>query len=176
MTALETRGPARDAAMPDATNAHRIYAARAFRDFGDGFIAVLLPVYLITIGMGPFEIGLVATLALLGSALMTLGIGLLGTRIDQRTLLIAASALMVTTGVAFAFSTSAGLVAMVAFFGTINPSAGSVSVFVPLEHALLSQSVSDSERTRMFAHYSLIGSFAAAFGALASASPEYLQV
>ncbi len=175
MTALETRRPARDAATPDATSAHRIYAARAFRDFGDGFIAVLLPVYLIAIGMGPFEVGLIATLALLGSALMTLGIGLLGTKIDQRTLLIAASVLMAGTGVAFAFSTSAGLVAMVAFFGTINPSAGSVSVFVPLEHALLSQSVSDAGRTRMFARYSLIGAFAAAFGALASASPEYLQ-
>ena len=63
---------------------------------------------------------------------------------------------------------------MVAFFGTINPSAGSVSVFVPLEHALLSQSVADAGRTRMFARYSLIGSLAAAVGALASASPDYL--
>ena len=49
----------------------KIYAARALRDFGDGFVAVLLPVYLTTLGMGAFEIGVVATLALLGSALMT---------------------------------------------------------------------------------------------------------
>ncbi|MDX8463651.1 MFS transporter, partial [Mesorhizobium sp. VK2D] len=51
-----------------------MYAARAFRDFGDGFAAVLLPVYLASIGLGPLEIGVVATVALLGSALLTLGI------------------------------------------------------------------------------------------------------
>ncbi|TPI47668.1 hypothetical protein FJW05_11975 [Mesorhizobium sp. B2-9-1] len=37
-----------------------IYAARALRDFGDGFAAVLLPVYLASIGLGPLKIGVVA--------------------------------------------------------------------------------------------------------------------
>ena len=69
----------------------RLYLGRAFRDFGDGFVAVLLPVYLIALGLGPFQVGLVATLALLGSALMTLGIGLQGASADQRLLLFAAS-------------------------------------------------------------------------------------
>ncbi len=174
MTAMQKQANARATAAPGAGAMNKIFVARALRDFGDGFVAILLPVYLTAIGMGPFEIGLVATLALLGSALMTLGIGWFGGRTDQRTLLVCASALMAATGIAFAVSTTAGLVAMIAFFGTINPSAGSVSVFVPLEHALLSQSVADSERTRMFARYSLIGALAAAFGALTSASPEYL--
>ena len=55
-----------------------VYLARAIRDFGDGFIAILLPVYLTALGLSAFEVGLVATLALLGSAILTLGIGLLG--------------------------------------------------------------------------------------------------
>ena len=50
-----------------------LYAARALRDFSDGFVAVLLPVYLTALGLGALEVGLVATLALLSSALMTLG-------------------------------------------------------------------------------------------------------
>ena len=49
-----------------------IYGARAARDFADGFVAVLLPVYLAAIGLGALEIGLVAALALLSSASMTL--------------------------------------------------------------------------------------------------------
>ncbi len=151
-----------------------VYAARALRDFGDGFVAVLLPVYLIAMGLGVFEVGVIATLALLGSALMTLGIGFLGARIDPRRLLMAASALMIATGLAFALSNTYGVVLLVAFMGTINPSAGSVSIFVPLEHTLLSRSVVDSARTRMFARYSLIGALAAAVGALASASPDVL--
>lgn len=151
-----------------------ICAARALRDFGDGFVAVLLPVYLTALGLGPFEVGVVATAALLGSALTTLGIGLFGHRADQRHLLIAAAGLMVLTGAAFALSSVYWVVLLVAAIGTINPSAGTVSIFVPLEHALLSHVVADADRTRMFARYSLIGALAAATGAFASASPELL--
>src|SRR6516165_2675457 len=43
-----------------------LYAARAARGFGDGFAAIILPAYLLEIGFGPFQIGLVATAALLG--------------------------------------------------------------------------------------------------------------
>ena len=67
---------------------------------------MLLPVYLTAIGLGPIEVGVVATFALLGSALMTLGIGLMGARLDQRHLLIAASGLMVATGILFALSST----------------------------------------------------------------------
>ena len=151
-----------------------LYAARAIRDFGDGFVAVLLVVYLTALGLGAFQVGVVATLALLGSALMTLGIGLLGAAVGRRRLLIMASGLMVATGLAFAASSSYAVLLLVAFVGTINPSSGSVSIFVPLEHALLADSVADSRRTHMFAVYGLIGALAAALGSLAAASPEYL--
>src|ERR1700682_84497 len=78
-----------------------LLVARGLRDFGDGFVAVLLPVYLIALGLSPFQVGIVATAALLGSALLTMGIGMLGSRYDQRRLLLAAALLMVATGVAF---------------------------------------------------------------------------
>ena len=154
--------------------AANIYAARALRDFGDGFAAVLLPVYLAAIGLGPREIGVVATVALLGSALFTLGIGYLAVQTDRRVLLVAASGLMIATGLAFAQSSTYALVLLVAFFGTINPSSGSVSIFVPLEHAVLSRSVADRDRTKTFARYSLLGALAAAVGALAATSPDFL--
>jgi MFS family permease len=151
-----------------------LLAARALRDFGDGFVAVLLPVYLLALGFSPFEIGVVATAALLGSALLTLGIGLIGARHDRQRLLLAGASLMIATGVAYAVVHDFALLLVVAFAGTINPSAGSVSVFVPLEHAVLSGAVSDRSRTRMFARYSLVGALSAAFGALAAAVPEFL--
>ncbi|MDG4897739.1 MFS transporter [Mesorhizobium sp. WSM4976] len=151
-----------------------MYAARAFRDFGDGFAAVLLPAYLAAIGLGPLEIGVVATVALLGSALLTLGIGYLALGKDRRLLLVAASGLMIATGLAYARSSTYAFVLLVAFLGTINPSSGSVSIFVPLEHALLSRLVTDTDRTRAFARYSLIGALAAAVGALAATSPDLL--
>ncbi len=151
-----------------------IFCARALREFGDGFITLLLPVFLASRGYSVFGIGLVATLALLGSALTTLAIGVIGTAFSSRALLIAASALMALTGLAFVAPLASTLIFVIAFVGTINPSSGSVSIFVPLEHAALSESVSDANRTRFFARYSLVGAFAAALGSLAAASPEFL--
>jgi len=81
---------------------------------------------------------------------------------------------MVATGIAFAWAPAYAVVLVVALVGTINPSAGSVSIFVPLEHAVLSRAVADAERTAMFARYSLIGALAGAVGALAAGSPDVL--
>jgi MFS family permease len=105
---------------------------------------------------------------------MTLAIGYLGARHSERTLLLLASALMIATGVAFAAAQGYAALLLVAFVGTINPSAGSVSIFVPLEHALLAGAAADAGRTKMFAFYGLVGALAAALGSLASASPDYL--
>lgn len=151
-----------------------LFGARALRDFGDGFVAILLPVYLLSLGLTPFQVGVVATASLLGSSFLTIGAGLLGTRFGYRRLLLAAAVLMIATGVAFAVVDDYAVLLVIAFTGTINPSAGSVSVFVPLEHAALSGSVDDAERTKMFARYSLAGALAAAIGALAAAAPDLL--
>jgi MFS family permease len=151
-----------------------LLAARALRDFGDGFVAVLLPVYLTDLGFEALEVGIIATAALLGSALLTLAFGVIGARWDHRGLLIAAASLMVATGAAFALVHDYAVLLVIAFAGTVNPSAGSASVFVPLEHAVLAGSVADRMRTSMFARYSLIGALAGAFGALAAATPDVL--
>jgi MFS family permease len=65
---------------------------------------------------------------------------------------------------------------MVAFVGTINPSTGDLGVLVPLEHAMLARGVSDHERTRTFARYSLIGALSMAVGSLAAALPDFIVV
>jgi len=152
----------------------RIILARGIRDFGDGLVAVVLPAYLVALGYGAREVGTVATVALLGSALMTLGIGMLGALADPRRLLMAATLLMVATGLGFAMATGFALLVLVALVGTINPSAGSVSVFAPLEQARLSEAASDAARTTILARYSLAGSLAAAAGALAAGAPQVL--
>ena len=151
-----------------------VFLARALRDFGDGFVAILLPVYLTALGLSAFDVGLVATLALFGSALLTLGAGFLAARYDVRGLLLAASALMIATGLAYAAANDYAVLLIVAFVGTINPSGGSTSVFVPLEHTVISGAIEPARRTWAFARYSLIGALAGALGALAAATPEWL--
>jgi MFS family permease len=152
----------------------RLLLARSLRDFGDGFVALLLPVYLTALGLSPFQVGVVASVALFGSAFFTFSAGVLGTRYDHRQLLLAAAGLMIATGVAFSVVDAYAVLLLVAFAGTVNPSGGSVSLFVPLEHAVLAGEVSAAERTRMFSSYSLIGALAGAMGALAAATPDLL--
>src|SRR5690348_9137731 len=103
---------------------HRILAARALRSFADGFIAVVLPAYLLGLGLGQLEVGFVSTATLLGSALATLAIGRWGHRFSIRRLLLAAALLMAATGLAFAGLSTLWPLVLVSFVGTLNPSSG----------------------------------------------------
>ncbi len=149
-----------------------LFAARALRDFGDSFVAILLPAYLLALGFTPLAVGVLATVSLSGSACLTIGAGVLGARYGYRRLLLIAAGLMVATGLAFASFHQYAILLAIAFAGTINPSAGNVSVFVPLEHAALAHEAGHTDRTRMFARYSLAGALAAAMGALIAGVPE----
>jgi MFS family permease len=147
---------------------------RALRGFADGFVAVLLPSYLLALGLDPFDVGVLSTATLAGSALATVAIGVIGHRWPSRSLLRAAAVVMALTGVAFAGLSAFWPLLMVAFVGTLNPSSGDVSVFLPLEHARLAQAARADARTALFARYSLTGSLSAAVGALAAAVPPWL--
>jgi len=150
------------------TDIRLLYAARCLRGFGDGFAVVILPAYLIAIGLGPVQIGFVATVSLAGTAALTLLVGLIAPRHDLRNMLLLGAGLMVFTGIALPNFEYLAFIAVVAFVGTINPSTGDIGVLVPLEHAMLARHAADAERTRLFARYSLIGALSMAAGALAA--------
>ncbi|MGH8669187.1 MAG: MFS transporter [Burkholderiales bacterium] len=154
--------------------AARVLAARALRAFGDGYVAVLLPAYLLALGLGEVEVGLISTVTLLGSAAATLAVGSLGGRVAQSRLLSVGAFLMIATGVGFAGISSFWPLLVIAFFGTLNPSGGDVSLFLPLEHARLAAYSSEGSRTALFARYSLAGYFFGALGALAAGVPDLL--
>jgi MFS family permease len=153
---------------------NRLYAARALRGFGDGFAIIILPAYLSALGHDAAAVGVVAAASLLGTAALTLAVGMIAPRHDLRNLMLVGAALMAATGVAFPNVQHLALIALVAIIGTINPSAGDLGVLVPLEHAMLASGAADKERTRVFARYSLIGALAMAVGSLASSLPDML--
>jgi len=149
--------------------------ARALRAVGDGYMAVLLPAYLLAIGLGTVEVGIVSTATMLGSAFATLAVGAYGHRFAGNKLLRGAAVLMMATGLGFASLSSFWPLLVVAFVGTLNPSSGDVSVFLPLEHARLAGVSRGGARTALFARYSVLGALCAAIGALASGLPDWLS-
>ena len=58
--------------------------------------------------------------------------------------------------------------------GTLNPSAGDVSIFLPVEQAVLAETVRPSDRTTIFARYNVSGTLAGALGALVSGAPAVI--
>jgi MFS family permease len=161
-------------ALPSIANPdiRRAIAARGLRAIGDGFVSIILPAYLLALGYGAIEIGVLMTATLLGSALFTLFAGLAAARFGLRRSLLAASVLMIATGLGLAALSDFWPLLIVAFIGTLNPSSGDVSVFLPLEQSLLAHSIGDKDRTQVFAFYSLAGSLMAAVGTLFAAGPD----
>jgi len=155
-----------------STDAIRILGARGVRAFGDGFVALLLPIYLLDLGFNALAIGAIVCSTLVGTALLILWVGIIANRHSLRRLLLAASLLMAATGIGFAITTAFWPLLVIAFVGTMNPTSGDASVFLPLEQTVLTQTVEPRRRTALFARYSLIGSVAGALGVLAAAAPD----
>ena len=150
-----------------------VLVARSLRGFADGCIAVVLPAYLLALGHGEVEVGLISTATLFGSAFTTLAIGRWGNRFPIRRLMLAAALLMAATGAGFAGLSSLWPLLLVGFVGTLNPSSGDASVFMPLDHTMLATAPAE-KRTALFARYSFLGSAFGALGALAAGAPEWL--
>src|SRR6516165_28361 len=100
------------------------HSARSSRGFGDGFAVIILPAYLTEIGFDPFRVGIIATAALLGTALTTLAAGFLGKHYELRDLLLITTFVMLATGVAIPNFEHLALLVPIFFVETMNPQAG----------------------------------------------------
>ncbi|MGH2897555.1 MAG: MFS transporter, partial [Solirubrobacteraceae bacterium] len=135
-------------------------------------MSVYLAAYLQLLGLSAFAVGAVVTATLLGSAALTLAVGLVAHRLAPRRVLLGAALLMLATGIGFALVSELWPLLLIGFAGTLNPSSGDVSVFLPTEQSILSGEVVAADRTALFARYSLGGTLLGAFGALASGLPQ----
>lgn len=147
-------------------DARLVFATRAVRMAAYGALAVILAVYLATLGFTSAGIGLLMSLTLVGDTFVSL---LLSTRADRwgrRRTLAAGALLVVLAGAVLAVSHNYLVVLVACIIGVISPSGNEVGPFLAVEQAALSEEIPDSERTGVFAWFNLLGSFAAAAGAL----------
>ena len=163
-----------EALRSTSSDARRVLVARGLRAFGDGFVALLLPIYLVDLGLSSLAVGTIVASTLIGTALLTLWIGWIANRHSRRRLLLAAAILMAATGLGFAVVRDFWPLLVIAFVGTMNPTSGDASIFLPLEQTVLTEIVEPRRRTALFAHYSLVGSLAGALGVLGAALPDVM--
>jgi MFS family permease len=153
------------------SDARKLLLTRGIRGFADGVVSIALATYLTHLGFSAFQVGAIVTGTLLGSAAVTLAVGLVGHRWSRQRVLLGSALLMMLTGLGFARLTDFWPVLLVAVAGTLNPSSGDVSVFLPTEQAALAHTVAGQARTVTFAWYNLVGSLAGAAGALLTGVP-----
>src|SRR5262245_11685987 len=112
--------------MPSSAtrDARLLVATRMLRGFADGAVTVVLASYLTALGLTPGRVGAIVTGTMLGSAALTLMVGLWGGGFSRRRLLVGSSALMLATGLGFAGATAFWPLFVVAVVGTLNPSSG----------------------------------------------------
>ena len=160
--------------MPPQTHrdARVLLTTRGIRGFVDGAVSLAIVALLKLYGFSGLRVGVIVTGMLLGSAAMTFAVGTKGYAVPRRTLLFAGSALMIASGALFGLATSFAALFVVGVIGTLNPTAGDVSVFLPLEQSLLAGTTPAASRTALYARYTFIGGLAGAMGSLAIRIPE----
>lgn len=151
--------------MP-ASDIGLLFATRILRMFGYGFLAVVLVLYLSSIGLSGGEVGLLLGLTLLGDAAVSLWLTTHADRIGRRRVLVAGAILMLVAGLVFVATPVFAVLLIAATIGVLSPSGNEVGPFLAVEQASLSQLVPGSRRTSVFAWYQLAGSFATAAGTL----------
>ena len=145
-----------------------LFLTRFVRLFAYGALSVVLVLYLVGLGLSESDTGLLLSATLLGDTLVSLYLTTRADRFGRRRMLIVGAALMAAAGVAFAFTREMWLLVVAGTIGVISPSGHEVGPFLPIEQAALAQVLPDRLRTDVFAWYTLTGSLATAFGALAA--------
>jgi len=145
-----------------------LFATRFVRLFAYGSLSVVLVFYLIGIGLSEPQVGALLTLTLAGDTVVSLLLTTRADRIGRRRTLIAGAALMAIAGAVFASSHALWILLLAGTIGVISPSGNEVGPFLSIEQAALAHVVTDRTRTEVLAWYTLVGSFATAFGSLAA--------
>lgn len=143
-----------------------LFSTRIIRLFCYGFLSVVLALYLAETGLTETQIGLLFTLTLAGDAGITLWLTTSADRLGRKRTLLLGALLMAGAGVAFLLTRNVVLLVIAAIIGVISPSGNEIGPFLSVEQASLTQLVSNEVRTKVFAWYNLVGSFATATGAL----------
>jgi MFS family permease len=155
-----------------------VLATRLLRAFAFGFAAVLIGILLEERHLHPEQIGIALAIGLVAASLLGLPAAAAARRLGRRRVLAACGLLMALTGADLAFATDGTLLMLAGATGMLGASVD-LGPFLPIEQAMLAESVAGDRQPTAFGHYSLTGGLAAAAGALVAvfaSTPQRLQV
>jgi predicted MFS family arabinose efflux permease len=148
-----------------------VVANRALRTFGYGLTSVVLLIYLALLGAPPVALGLAVALSLGSGAALNVLVVYFGDRFGRRRAMAVFGGLMAVAGAVLAVAPNYGVAMVGLALGAVSPTGTEVGPFLSLEQSVVADVTPAGGVTRAFAWYNLVGSFAAAAGALAASYP-----
>jgi MFS family permease len=154
-----------------------LLAARVVRSCASGFFGVSLAIYLNLLGYSGVLIGIALTASLVGSASFTILASFLERRYGRKRILILFVFLSTTAGIIFILSTNYAELIFATCIGTISYTgrAGGGGPFLPVEQAIIPQTVSAERRTLAYATFNTGARLATSLGALLIGVPPLLE-
>jgi MFS family permease len=157
-----------------------LFGGRGLRSIAQGYLAVIVPLYMAQLGFNAEHIGVLFTASAIASALLAAAVGILSDRFGRKMFLILISLLMAGGGLFFALSGNFIVLVLAGALGTIGRGGGAGSggawgPYYPAEQALVSEHASDRQRTSIFGMLSFVGVLAGAIGSLISTIPDFLH-
>jgi MFS family permease len=154
-----------------------LLAGRALRSLTQGYLGVVVPLFLVRAGYGTVRIGALLTAAAASGAVLTALVGFAADRWGRKPLLVGLGLMTTAGGVVFALTTNYALLLTAAALGTIGRggaagSGGAFGPYYPAEQALIAEQAGDAARTTVFAGLSFVGVLAAALGAGLATVPK----
>lgn len=154
--------------LQSSRDAKLLCAQRFVRLFAYGASFLVLVPFLASLGIPDARIGLFMTLTLLGDVVISLILTAITDRVGRRRILAAGTLLMAGSGVVFAVSNNFWVLLLASIVGVISPSGNEIGPFRAVEESVLAQLTPTSQRSDMFAWYTLFGTAGTALGSLAS--------
>jgi len=156
-----------------------LFATRAARSFSQALLVIVVPLYVSAAGYSTLQVGYLLSIALAGSTVMTILVGILSDRYGRKSLLMTIAGLATIGSAVYALTTQFWVLALMASIASIRGggagSGGGFGPFYPAEQALVAGSSTDKYRNVVFSSLSLVGVLAGAAGSAVALLPGMLQ-
>ncbi|MGH2461869.1 MAG: MFS transporter [Chloroflexota bacterium] len=157
-----------------------ITASRAARSLSQGYLIVILPLYLLQIGFNGVSLGELFTAGALISAFLTVSVSLLADQVGRKPFLIVFPIFTAIGALVMVFTGNFWVIVAACAFGTLGRGggaggAGSGGPFYPAQQALIADHSSAVDRNKVFSAFSFTDSIGSTTGALLASVPDLLS-
>lgn len=157
-----------------------LFLARGLRSLSQGYLAIIVPLYLAVLGYNAVQLGIIFTAASVGSAVLATAVGVYSDRYGRKLLLVILALLTAVGGAVFAASGAFVVLLVASALSTIGRGGGAGSggawgPYYPAEQALLAEHADDKSRTAVFGAISFVGVLGGAIGSLLAIVPSVLR-